>query len=374
MHFYTSVNNHYMAKAIVLAKSVKKYHPGANFSLVLSDKLLDDFDVAASPFDEVITIDNLGIPVSNLNQWIFEHTIVELCTAVKGQALVNFLENGADKVIYLDPDIEVFDELKHLDELLDENDILLTPHQTIQEDCYRDIVNNEICSLMHGVYNFGFYAVRNNANGMKFAKWWRDRLLDFCYDDIPHGIFTDQKWGDLVPALFDGVHIIKSPAYNVSTWNLSHRKITEKEGRFFVNGEPLQFYHFSGFDSGAQKIMLELYAEKGSAAYILRDMYIEKQNGAGQKKYVKYSSIYDCFDNGEKITNEHRKIMRERSDVHEFFKDVNPYVVEQQKSYYKWFLDEKAGKHFSLKRAAKKNCPEPVLNVLRQVKTLLPKR
>ena len=65
--------------------------------------------------------------------------------------------------------------------------------------------------------------------------------------------------------------------------------------------------------------MLELYAEKGSAAYTLRDMYIETQNKAGQKKYVKYSSIYDCFDNGEKITNEHRKIMRERSDVHEFF-------------------------------------------------------
>ena len=374
MHFYTSVNNHYMAKAIVLAKSVKKYHPEANFSLVLSDKLLDDFDVAASPFDEVITIDNLGIPVSNLNQWIFEHTIVELCTAVKGQALVNFLENGADKVIYLDPDIEVFDELKHLDELLDENDILLTPHQTIQEDCYRDIVNNEICSLMHGVYNFGFYAVRNNANGMKFAKWWRDRLLDFCYDDIPHGIFTDQKWGDLVPALFDGVHIIKSPAYNVSTWNLSHRKITKKNGRFFVNGEPLQFYHFSGFDSGAQKTMLELYAEKGSAAYTLRDMYIEKQNEAGQKRYVKYASIYDCFDNGERITNEHRKMMRERSDVHEFFKDVDPYVVEQKKSYYKWFLDEKAGKHFSLKRAVKKNCPEPMLNMLRQAKNLIAKR
>lgn len=370
MHFYTSVNNHYMAKAIVLAESVKRYHPEAQFSLVLSDEIIDGFDIAASPFDEIITIEELGIPVPNLKQWIFEHTIVELCTAVKGQALVNFLENGSEKVVYLDPDIEVFNELKELDELLNENDILLTPHQTVPEECYRDVVNNEICSLMHGVYNFGFYAVRNSENGLKFARWWRDRLLDFCYDDIPHGIFTDQKWGDLVPALFDGVYIIKSPAYNVSTWNLSHRKVTEKAGSFFVNGEPLQFYHFSGFDSGAQKIMLEMYAEKGSAAYTLRDLYIKKQNKAEQKKYVKYSSVYDCFDNGEKITTKQRKLMRERTDVHDYFKEADPYVVEQNKSYYKWYLAEKPGKHFSVKEAVKKNLPEPLVELLRKAKNM----
>lgn len=365
MHFYTSVNNHYMAKAIVLAKSVKKYHPNSRFSLVLSDKIPDELDVDSSPFDEIVTIEQLGIPVANLNQWIFEHTIVELCTAVKGQALVNFLEQGSDKVIYLDPDIEVFAELSEIDALLNDNDILLTPHQTIPEDTYQDVVNNEICSLMHGVYNFGFYAVRNSENGLKFAKWWRDRLIDFCYDDIPHGIFTDQKWGDLAPALFDGVHIIKSPAYNVSTWNLSHRKITHKDGSFFVNGEPLQFYHFSGFDSGAQKVMLDLYAKDGDPAFVLRDMYIEKQNKAGQEMYVKYSSIYDTFDNGEKITANQRKIMRERKDVEEYFANVNPYVVDQEKSFYKWYATEicnknnnekqtKAKKKFSIKNIVKK--------------------
>ncbi len=340
MHFYTSINNHYMAKAIVLARSVKKFHPTSKFSLVLSDKLPDDFDVKESPFDEIITIDNLEIPVQNLSLWIFQHTIVELCTAVKGQALVKFLEAGSKKVIYLDPDIEVFDHLKEIELLLDKYDILLTPHQTIPEDKYQDIINNEICSLKHGVYNFGFYAVRNSENGLKFAKWWRDRLIDFCFDDIPNGIFTDQKWGDLVPAMFEGVHILKSPAYNVSTWNLSHRKITEQDNIFYVNGKKLQFYHFSGFDSGAQKIMLELYADKGSAAFKLRDLYIQKQKEAGQEKFVKFYSIYDVYDNGQKINNEERQLLNKRKDVYDYFKDINPYVVEQGKSYYKWYQKE----------------------------------
>ena len=51
-----------------------------------------------------------------------------------------------------------------------------------------------------------------------------------------------------------------------------------------------------------------------------------------------------------------------------------PNLIEVQLNSYKWFLDEKAGKHFSLKRAVKKNCPEPMLNMLRQAKNLIAKR
>ena len=44
---------------------------------------------------------------------------------------------------------------------------------------------------------------------MKFANWWNNRLQLYCYDDIPRGIFTDQRWVDLAPAYFD-VYIMKN--------------------------------------------------------------------------------------------------------------------------------------------------------------------
>ncbi len=37
--------------------------------------------------------------------------------------------------------------------------------------------------------------------------------------------FTDQRWCDLVPSLFDRVHIERDPGYNVASWNLSTRRI-----------------------------------------------------------------------------------------------------------------------------------------------------
>ena len=55
MHFYTSINNNYLAKARVLAKSVKQYCKDAKFSLVLSDRVLEDIDWSKEPFDEIIT-------------------------------------------------------------------------------------------------------------------------------------------------------------------------------------------------------------------------------------------------------------------------------------------------------------------------------
>ena len=36
----------------------------------------------------------------------------------------------------------------------------------------------------------------------------------------------DQRWLDLVPALFDDVHIVRDPGCNVAYWNLPERYVT----------------------------------------------------------------------------------------------------------------------------------------------------
>ncbi|MEG0896940.1 MAG: hypothetical protein RSD23_02690 [Ruthenibacterium sp.] len=342
MHFYTSVNNNYLPKARILAKSVKQHCKNSTFSLVLSDALPAEVDPTKEPFDEILTVEQLGIPVENLQYWIFIHSVVELCTAVKGQALVKFLESGSEKVVYLDPDIAVFDDLSELETLLDTHDVVLTPHQSAPENTTRGIEDNEICSLAHGVFNYGFYAVHNTENGMAYAKWWRDRLLEYCYDDIPRGLFTDQRWGDLAPCLFDNVYIWRNPACNVSTWNLTHRNVTkdEKTGRYLVNNLPLQFYHFSGFDSGAQEIMLRVAGNDNKNLFALREWYIKRMAEEEQEKYGTLPSIYNFFDNGEKIEHHVRALLRNRLDVTAYFKDTDPFKVEQVRSYYKWYLNE----------------------------------
>ena len=123
MTFFTSINNCYLPKARVLAKSIKKFLPNSTVILILSDKIPQEILLENEPFDEIITIDKLGIPIENLNMWIYKHSVIELCTAVKGQALLNLLEKY-DRVVYFDPDIVLFDKLDILDNLLDKYDII----------------------------------------------------------------------------------------------------------------------------------------------------------------------------------------------------------------------------------------------------------
>ena len=343
MVFFTSITANYIPKARILAKSVRKYCPGNKFVLVISDIMPLDFPCKEDPFDFIWRPEELGFTVLNLTSWIFSHTVVELCTAVKGQAILKIFDDlKEDKAIYLDPDIVVLDDLSELMGLLDRHSILLTPHQVVPDTTYESIVDNEVCSLAHGIYNLGFLAVRDTDEGRRFVAWWRDRLNDFCFDDIAHGIFTDQRWIDLVPAFFEDFKIIRDKQYNVATWNLSHRTVEQDDrGKLFIEGKPIRFYHFSGFDSGDQEIMLKKYGRNNEGLFKLRSWYIEQMENEGQSLLGTVPSCYAYFSNGELIGKEHRLLYRSRKDLQAAF--PNPFLAESGKvNYYDWFNSEKA--------------------------------
>lgn len=336
MDYFTSITANYLPKARALAKSVKEHVPGSRFHLMLSDDLPASVNPADEPFDSIIGLDDLGIPY--LDAWVFKHTVVELCTAVKGAAFLQIMEHhGAQKVVYLDPDVLVLADLAPLSVMLDSHSVLLTPHQVVPETESGAILDNEICSLKHGIYNIGFLAVCADDEGLRFLCWWRDRLLDYCYDDIPNGLFTDQRWVDLAPAFFEGVHIVRDKVYNVATWNLTHRHVEQSpDGRLTVDGEPVRFYHFSGFDSGDQGIMLSKYAPSGSPLFELRRAYIQQMKDEGQENLGNLPCKFSCFSNGQPILKEHRVLYRLRGDLQKAF--PHPAVVnDDQACYYNWF-------------------------------------
>lgn len=325
-----------MPKARVLASSLKKYNPEFQFHLLLSDELPPKFDLIKEPFDTIINISELPIP--EMDSWIFKHNIVEMCTAVKGYGFLEIIKrHTAEKIFYFDPDMVVFSSLDQLLNALDDNSIVLTPHQTVPEESYEAIVDNEICSLKHGIYNLGFLGIRSSEQGMEFCKWWASRLHDFCYDDIAGGLFTDQRWVDLAPAFFPEVGILREPIYNVATWNLTHRTASGTlDGGITINEQPLCFYHFSGFDSGAQEVMLNKYIGNSHILRDLRDWYISECQEMGQDELAKYPCIYNTYDNGKLISNHERILYRNRIDLQQAF--PNPYsTVIVDKSYQAWY-------------------------------------
>jgi len=335
-HLFTSITANYLPKARVLGHSAKKLHPNAQFHLVLCDVIPESVVLAEEPFDSIITIEELGIP--NLKSWLFQHNIIELCTGVKGIAFdYIFNEFSCEKILFFDPDIVIFSPLDTLIQKLDHHSILLTPHQTVPEQEREAIIDNEIHSLKVGVFNLGFLGIRNSAQGRQFIAWWRDRCLEFCYDDPPNGLFTDQKWVDLAPAFFSDYLVLQDPIYNVATWNLTHRYATGNlEEGIDVNGELMCFYHFSGLDSGAQEFMLNKYGKQSPVLFQLRQWYLQECDRYDQENFSKIPCCYTTFENGEVITKEQRLLYRYRQDLQVAYPD--PFVTSDvENSYYHWF-------------------------------------
>ena len=368
MHIFTSITANYLPKAAALSHSIKRVRPEAVFHVVLCDQMPACAGVTTECFDSIINISQL--PIENLPSWIFRHRLVELCTAVKGTAFQYIAERiGAERIYYFDPDIVVLSRLDGLERMLDRNSILLTPHLAEPETDQQAILDNEICCLRHGVYNLGFLAVRTTGQGRRFIDWWADRLRQFCYDEVPNGLFTDQRWVDLAPAFFDDIAIVREPEYNVATWNLTHRRATGSAPYDIrINDRKLVFYHFSGFDSGAQRAMLDRYGAHSPVLYDLRDWYIARCEELGQSSLGGIPCIYDSFRNGKRISDAHRLVYRRREDLWAHFPD--PFETgDPRSSYQRWFeLHGPTERLRPLVKMLKRSAPRPAVRLARSAR------
>lgn len=338
MDVFTSIVTNYLPKARVLASTLKLRHPDWRFHLCISDRNSTNsrLKTTGEPFDSVIWIEELNI--ENIYQWIFKHAVVEICTAVKGPVALSLLQRGAEKVMYIDPDIAVFNRLDEIDRLLDDHSVVLTPHLLEFEDVKSAIEDNEVCALKHGVFNLGFFAINNSSEGNRFANWFNQRLLEYCYADIPNGLFTDQRWCDLAPTFFQDLHILRDPGCNVASWNLSRRKLEfSRDGTLLVNGGPLKFYHFTGYDSGAGDTMTLRYCGGNHIVGEIWTWYRRQLQKHGQQELGKLKWDFDFFENGEQIPQQARLLYRQREDLQKAF--PNPFTMGKDEGYYRWYRE-----------------------------------
>lgn len=351
VHVFTSAALNYLPKVRTLFSSIRHHHPDWKLHFLVADEVnlatTDDpmavqsidhaeaatLDLSQEPFDTAVRLRDLAIP--DWQAWCFCHTLTEVATAIKPfmlQCLLAATQEN-DKVFYFDPDIAVFSRLDDLCRSLDHAAIVLTPHQITPEDGLAAIIDNEICSLKHGTYNLGFIGVRNCESGIKFAAWWAKRCYFFCRDDISNGLFTDQRWIDLVPSLFDEVQILRNKRFNVATWNITTRDLSQDDkGKFLIDDQNLGFYHFTAFDSGSHRIMA---AKNGGNNHALENLirWYEKQLSNFKQDQFKSSTWqFSCFSNGEPILKEQRELYRFRRDLQKAFPD--PYALD---GYLKWW-------------------------------------
>lgn len=244
MRICTIIAKNYVPFARVLATSFSEHHPEGTCSVLVIDDLDGYLDPDQEPF-ELITPDVLAIP--EFDRMTIDYDVLELSTAVKPFLLRHLLSGQAEPITYLDPDIEIFEELHEVDELAREHGIVLIPHLTapLPRDGKRP---SDWDILLAGTYNLGFITLANAPHVDQLLDWWSERMATDCIVDPEAGQFVDQRWIDLVPNLVPDVAVLRDPGYDVAYWNLPTRELQKDGDGYRVDGRPLRFFHFSGFD------------------------------------------------------------------------------------------------------------------------------
>lgn len=296
----TIVSANYLHFGWTLAESFLKFHPDDEFHLLLVDQLPPDF-VSRNPKVHVLEVEKLGLPA--FRSLAFKFDILELNTGVKPSFMKYLLAHGADKVIYFDPDIYLFQPAELIFKALDAASIVITPHILSPTLDPEHVYEKDL--LVTGVFNLGFVAIANSAQGRRFLDWWEERCLNFGFNDLRSGLFVDQKWVNFVPCFFDEVCILRDMGCNVAYWNLHERTISTEDGAFRINGQtPLVFFHYSGYSPKyperlSSKLRVPQAINDGLRQVL--DLYRERLEANGARTYERYKYAYANFSDGSLV-------------------------------------------------------------------------
>jgi hypothetical protein len=307
----------------VLRDSYRAAHPDHDFSIVVVGRRDAAFE-ARHPGVAIIWAEDLGIP--HFLQAALKFDVVELSTNVKPTALRRLLASH-EAVLYIDPDIRVYAPLSPALDALETRSIVVTPHTLTpvmdgKSPCDRDFSR-------FGAFNLGFVGVRRCDEGLAFLDWWSERCLALGFYEPQTGLAVDQKWVDLAPCFFPGLHVLRDPGMNVAFWNLHERRVAREDGVWRVNGSvPLRFFHFSSFPADDPHAIARNQSRfaRGSRPELhpLLDEYAAALTAAGHANYAQEPYPFDHFSDGTSVSPTLRRVF----SVHETaFPDEDPFAA-----------------------------------------------
>ena len=316
----TIIACNYLPFARVLADSFRAHHPDGRFTILLIDDEHGAFKPPAEPAIEWRRLADIGLERAEISKLAGIYDVTEFATAVKPALLRRLLDEGRGEVIYLDPDIRIYDTLVDIARLAAEHGIVLTPHSMHPYPNDERQIDNFFI-LAAGVYNLGFVGVGTKARS--FLDWWWDRTRREALIDPTKMMFTDQRWVDFVPSFFDH-YILKDSGYNVAYWNLHARDFKYEGDRYTVDGVPLRFFHFSGFDPRKPWLLSKhqgdrprvLLSERPALAQIC-DEYRRELEACGANANGRPPYGWDRLPSGMALTPRMRRLYRSALVDHE---------------------------------------------------------
>ncbi len=235
--FVTSAE--YAPKLTVMIASLRAHHPEARIVVMSCEPPTNPqpnlpADVEVLPLELVIP-----------NWDVVQHHVSHISGVARVFLVQHLLHRGDEKVLYLDSDMFVYDRLDGISNLLDEHQMVITPHilTPYPEDGKTPNMENIVRA---GNYNSAFIAVSNTPQVRAFVNWWGEMCQEKASVDYSKAHYSEQNWLRFAGDFVDNIFILRHGGYNLAHWNFAERGLKRlNNGRWGVSDGNLFLGHFS---------------------------------------------------------------------------------------------------------------------------------
>jgi GT2 family glycosyltransferase/glycosyltransferase involved in cell wall biosynthesis len=154
----------------------------------------------------------------------------QLAVVIKPRLLHAVLGNHRGPLFYFWPQAKVFSRLDQLANTADARRVLIAPLASAGSD---------------GVFDPTFIRVSRGCDD--FLDQWSAAMKEIAFDEPQKLRAAEHRWFDAIPVNF-AHSVLQDQTCNVSYQNINGRKISEKRGRYLLDGAPLRVFKFDGFD------------------------------------------------------------------------------------------------------------------------------
>jgi len=247
MNFCTIITPSYIHYALALRESLLAFQKEVSFFILVTELEPGFKEKIEQQYASTFVISAPEICREGVEKAIYEkyaHTYSDgFRWSMKPVFMKYILEkHHKSSIIYLDCDIQFFNDYAFLWRLFADYKCLLSPHNralSAQNDSFNFKMN-----FTEGIYNGGFFGARNDA--LDILDWWAEACLFDCRVDKENGMYVDQKYLDIIPARFERVYAIKHLGCNVADWNISECRRVKVNEEVKINGKyDIIFIHFS---------------------------------------------------------------------------------------------------------------------------------
>lgn len=169
-----------------------------------------------------------------------ERSLQEYCWTLKAPLCLHILHHYSevDHIIYCDTDMYFFE---NPNVILDEwwkYSVFLCPQRGTEE-----------LESIHGSYQAGLIGFKKDKNSMDILSWWRDKCLEYCYDqqDTEFNRWGDQKYLNHIPDLFSNIKIMEHKGIDAAPWNLilnDEYEVNIAKNKVLIDDDELITFHF----------------------------------------------------------------------------------------------------------------------------------